>query len=97
MENLKIVTEADEYNRVFESSLAVGFTSPETTKILTTHKAITNEDGSPIAVVGKNYNLVQNADIMPQFHEVILASNLDRTGMAKKSQQSHQGAKTIVT
>ena len=98
MSHLEIVTEvANEYNRVFESSLAVGFTSPETTKILTTHKAITNEDGSPIAVVGKNYNLVQNADIMPQFHDVILASDLDRTDMTKEIQQSHYGAKTIVT
>ena len=34
---------------------------------------------------------------MPQFHEVILASNLDRTGMTKKIDQSHKGAKTIVT
>ena len=87
----------NEYNTVYESDLAVGFTSQDTTKILTTHKAITNEDGSPIAVVGKNYNLVQNADIMPQFHEVILASDLDKTDMTKDIQQSHYGAKTIVT
>ena len=90
----------NEYNRVYEQSL---YTRPAVyiegfnDKQVETHKAIVNGDGNPIAVVGKNYNLVQNADIMPQFHEVILASNLDRTGMTKKIQQSHKGAKTIVT
>ena len=90
----------NEYNKVYEQSL---YTRPavyqqnEEPKRLETHKAIVNEEGSPIAVVGKNYNLVQNADIMPQFHEVILASDLDRTDMTKDIQQSHMGAKTIVT
>ncbi len=80
----------NEYNRVYEQSL---FTKNQTytnnrcvenEQVVETHKAIVNDAGSPIAIVGKNYNLVQNADIMPQFHEVILASNLDRTGMTKK-------------
>ena len=93
----------NEYNRVYEQSL---FTKNQTytnnrcvenEQVVETHKAIVNDAGSPIAIVGKNYNLVQNADIMPQFHEVILASNLDRTGMTKKISQSHRGAKTIVT
>ena len=101
MSNLEIVTDiANEYQRVTEQSL---FTRPAVyldegdNKRVGTHKAIVNELGDPIAVVGINYNLVQNADIMPEFHKVILASNLDRTGMTKKIQQSHHGAKTIVT
>ena len=93
----------NEYNTVYEQNL---FTRNEiwsanklieNEKIVGTHKAIVNDEGSPIAVVGKNYNLVQNADIMPQFHEVILASDLDKTDMTKDIQQSHMGAKTIVT
>ena len=91
MNNLTI---ANEYNVVQERTLHTGGAM---NVLVPTHKAIVNDDGTPIAVVGKNYNLVQNADIMPQFHEVILASNLDRTGMTKKIQQSHMGAKTIVT
>ena len=101
MSNLEIVTDiANEYQRVTEQSL---FTRPAVylddgdNKRVGTHKAIVNELGDPIAVVGINYNLVQNADILPRFHEVILASNLDRTGMTKNIQQSHYGAKTIVT
>ena len=101
MSHLEIVTDiANEYQRVTEQSL---FTRPAVylddgdNKRVGTHKAIVNELGDPIAVVGINYNLVQNADIMPEFHKVILASNLDRTGMTKTIQQSHHGAKTIVT
>ena len=99
MENLRIVTEADEYSRVYEQSI---FTRPavylddSSNKVVETHKAIVDEDGNPIAVVGKNYNLVQNADIMPQFHDVIMASSLDKTGMTKKISYSHNGAKTKV-
>ena len=90
----------NEYNRVEEQSL---FTRPAVylddtnNKVVETHKCIVNHEGSPIAVVGKNYNLVQNADIMPQFHDVIMASDLDKTDMHKTIQQSHVGAKTIVT
>lgn len=93
----------NEYNRVYEQSLFTKnqiYTNNrcvENEQVVETHKAIVNDAGLPIAIVGKNYNLVQNADIMPQFHEVILASNLDRTGMTKKISQSHKGAKTIVT
>jgi len=100
MDNLRIVEDiANEYQRVTEQGLltrpAVYKDGDE--KRVGTHKAIVNELGDPIAVVGINYNLVQNADILPRFHEVILASNLDRTGMTKNIQQSHYGAKTIVT
>ena len=98
MENLNIV---NEYNVVFEKDLwthnELGNYTNGNEQLVTTHKGITNKEGNCIAVVGKNYNLVQNADIMPQFHEVILASDLDRTDMTKDIQQSHMGAKTIVT
>ena len=99
MENLRLVTEADEYTRVYEQSI---FTRPAVyiegfnDKQVETHKAIVDGDGNPIAVVGKNYNLVQNADIMPQFHDVIMASSLDKTGMTKEISYSHNGAKTKV-
>ena len=99
MSHLEIVTEADEYQEVFEQTL---FTRPAVyiqggEKAVGIAKGIVNELGDCIAVVGMNYNLVQNKDIMPKFHEVILASDLDKTGMTKEIQQSHYGAKTIVT
>ena len=99
MENLRIVTEADEYQEVFEQTL---FTRPAVymqggEKAVGIAKGIVNELGDCIAVVGMNYNLVQNKVIMPQFHKVILDSDLDKTGMTKEIQQSHYGAKTIVT
>tara|TARA_B100000795_G_scaffold257888_1_gene231508 strand:- start:456 stop:1292 length:837 start_codon:yes stop_codon:yes gene_type:complete len=98
MNNLTI---ANEYNTVFEKNLwtknELGNYINGDEQFVTTHKGITNEQGHCIAVVGRNYNLVQNADIMPQFHEVILASDLDKTDMTKDIQQSHMGAKTIVT
>jgi hypothetical protein len=99
MENLSIVTDTNEYQTVYEQSL---YTRPavylddEMPKRLETHKAIVNKDGDPIAVVGKNYNVVQDSDIMPQFHDVIMASSLDKTGMTKKIEYSHNGAKTKV-
>ena len=44
----------NEYPRVYEQSL---FTKKEwIEKTVETHKAIVNEAGEPIAVVGKNYN-----------------------------------------
>ena len=88
-----------EYQTVYEQSL---YTRPavylddEMPKRLETHKAIVNKDGDPIAVVGKNYNVVQDSDIMPQFYDVIMASNLDKTGMTQKISYSHNGAKTKV-
>ena len=99
MSHLEIVTEADEYQEVFEQTL---FTRPAVymqggEKAVGIAKGIVNELGDCIAVVGMNYNLVQNKVIMPQFHEVIMASDLDKTGMTKEIQQSHYGAKTIVT
>tara|TARA_R110000824_G_scaffold28442_2_gene95585 strand:- start:1218 stop:2051 length:834 start_codon:yes stop_codon:yes gene_type:complete len=97
MENLRIVTEADEYQEVFEKDLFTDKSDEHLYKRVGIAKGIVNELGDCIAVVGMKYHLVQNKDIMPQFHEVILASNLDKTGMTKEIQQSHYGAKTIVT
>ena len=80
----------NEYPRVYEQSL---FTKKEwIQKTVETHKAIVNEAREPIAVVGKNYKVVQDADVMPQFHDVIMKSNLDKTGMTKKISYSHNGA-----
>ena len=51
MENLRIVTEADEYSRVYEQSI---FTRPavylddSSNKVVETHKAIVDEDGKTI-------------------------------------------------
>ena len=92
----------NEYPKVYEQSLFTKneiYTNDrcvENEKPVETHKAIVNEAGNPIAVVGKNYNLVQDADVMPQFHDVIMKSNLDKTGMTKKIHYSHNGAKTKV-
>lgn len=99
MENLTIVTDTNEYQTVYEQSLYTRpavYLNDEMPKRLETHKAIVNKDGDPIAVVGKNYNVVQDSDIMPQFHDVIMASSLDKTGMTKKISYSHNGAKTKV-
>jgi len=97
MENLRIVTEADEYQEVFEKDLFTDKGDEHLYKRVGLAKGIVNELGDCIAVVGMNYNLVQNKDIMPKFHEVIMASALDKTGMTKEIEQSHYGAKTIVT
>jgi hypothetical protein len=97
MDNLRIVTEADEYQEVFEKDLFTDKSDIHVYKRVGIAKGIVNEIGDCIAVVGRNYNLVQNKDIMPQFHDVIMASDLDKTGMTKEIQQSHYGAKTIVT
>jgi len=62
------------------------------------HKAIVDdESGSIIAVVGKGYNLVQNADIIPQYEDAIRRSNLNTDGMERIVQYSHDGARTVVS
>lgn len=60
------------------------------------HKAIVDESGRMISVVGKNYNLVQNRDIIPQYEDAIMRSNLDTNGIKRNIQYSHNGARTIV-
>jgi len=62
------------------------------------HKAIVEEDtGRIISVVGKGYNLVQNADIIPQYESAIARSNLNTEGMIRDVNYSHDGARTVVS
>jgi len=65
--------------------------------IITTHKAVVDEKGNIISVVGKGYNVIQNADIIPDYERAIYRSGLDTRGMERDIQQSHGGARTVVT
>lgn len=65
--------------------------------IITTHKAVVDEGGNIISVVGKGYNVIQNADIIPDYERAIYRSGLNTTGMERDIQQSHGGARTVVT
>jgi hypothetical protein len=60
-------------------------------------KAIVNPDNEKIiSVVGSGYQLVQNADIFPQYDEAIYMSDLNTTGMTRKISTSHGGGRTKV-
>jgi len=60
-------------------------------------KAIVNPNTEEIiAVVGSGYQLVQNADIFPQYDEAIELSDLNTTGMTRKVSTSHGGGRTKV-
>ena len=65
--------------------------------IINTHKAVVDEKGNIISVVGKGYNVIQNADIIPDYERAIYRSGLNTTGMERDIQQSHGGARTVVT
>ena len=65
--------------------------------IISTHKAIIDDAGNIISVVGKGYNVVQNADIIPDYERAIYRSQLDTTDMKRDIQQSHGGARTVCT
>ena len=65
--------------------------------MITTHKAIIDDAGNIISVVGKGYNVVQNADIIPDYERAIYRSQLDTTDMKRDIQQSHGGARTVCT
>jgi hypothetical protein len=65
--------------------------------IINTHKAVVDEKGNIISVVGKGYNVIQNADIIPDYERAIYRSGLDTTSMERDIQQSHGGARTVVT
>jgi hypothetical protein len=66
-------------------------------QIINTHKAVVDEKGNIISVVGKGYNVIQNADIIPDYERAIYRSGLNTTGMERDIQQSHGGARTVVT
>jgi len=65
--------------------------------IINTHKAVVDEKGNIISVVGKGYNVIQNADIIPDYERAIYRSGLNTRGMERDIQQSHGGARTVVT
>lgn len=65
--------------------------------IINTHKAVVDEKGNIISVVGKGYNVIQNADIIPDYERAIYRSGLNTTAMERDIQQSHGGARTVVT
>jgi len=62
-----------------------------------THKAVVDDEGNILSIVGKGYNVIQNADIIPDYERAIYLSELDTTGMTRDIQQSHGGARTVVT
>ena len=62
------------------------------------HKAIVNPVTEKIvSVVGSGYQLVQNADVFPQFEDAIRLSNLDTNGMVRNVSTSHDGGRTVVS
>ena len=65
--------------------------------VINTHKAIVDDKGNIISVVGKGYNVVQNADIIPDYERAIYRSGLNTHGMERDIQQSHGGARTVCT
>ena len=65
--------------------------------IISTHKGVVDEKGNIISVVGKGYNVIQNADIIPDYERAIYRSGLNTTAMERDIQQSHGGARTVVT
>ena len=59
-----------------------------------THKAVVDDEGNILSIVGKGYNVIQNADIIPDYERAIYLSGLDTTGMTRDIQQSHGGARS---
>ena len=95
MTNLKLVENGLEdisFPLVHEASLYAGMRST----FVESHKAIQDEHGVPIAVVGSGYTLVQNNDVYPQIEDAIHSSAIDTRGMIRDIKSSHNGARTIV-
>jgi len=78
----------------FETSIGAMIGYDQVTK----HKAIVNPETEQIvSVVGSGYQLVQNADVFPQFEDAIRLSGLDSNGMERKISTSHGGGRTVVS
>ena len=78
----------------FETSIGAMIGYDQVTK----HKAIVNPETEQIvSVVGSGYQLVQNADVFPQFEDAIRLSGLDSNGMERDIQTSHGGGRTVVS
>ena len=88
--------ESNEYESLSIKGL-MQYEEQEYERIITTHKAIIDEEGNLLSVVGQGYNTVWNGDIIPDYEKAIYASDLDTTGMTREIQQSHGGARTVVT
>ena len=86
------------YTKTIENIVMNNFSEQqEYEHIINTHKAVVDEKGNIISVVGKGYNVIQNADIIPDYERAIYRSGLDTRGMERDIQQSHGGARTVVT
>jgi hypothetical protein len=78
----------------FETSIGAMIGYDQVTK----HKAIVNPENERIvSVVGSGYQLVQNADVFPQFEDAIRLSALDTNGMERNIATSHGGGRTVVS
>ena len=64
--------------------------------MVASHKGI-ELNGKNIAVVGIGYTVLQNDGIYREIEEAIYNSALDTTGMTRRINTSHNGARTIVT
>ena len=96
MTNLRLVNGLESkisFPLVHEASLHAGMRNT----FVESHKAIQDEHGRPIAVVGSGYTLVQNNDVYPQIEDAIYASAINTRGMTRDIKSSHGGARTIVT
>ena len=82
--------DSDNFNRSY-------YEEEEQERIISTHKAVIDDEGNIISIVGKGYNIVQNADIIPDYERAIYRSELNTAGMERNIQQSHGGARTVVT
>ena len=86
------------YTKTIENVVMNNFSEQqEYEHIINTHKAVVDEKGNIISVVGKGYNVIQNADIIPDYERAIYRSGLNTTAMERDIQQSHGGARTVVT
>ena len=86
------------YTKTIENVVMNNFSEQqEYEHIINTHKAVVDEKGNIISVVGKGYNVIQNADIIPDYERAIYLSGLNTQGMERDIQQSHGGARTVVT
>ena len=63
---------------------------------IASHKGI-ELNGNNIAIVGVGYTVLQNDGIYKEIEEAIYNSALDTTGMTRRINTSHNGARTIVT
>jgi len=96
--NVMSLGSVDDWGEVKEAELytKTGYTYLWDEIVAPRHKAIVDSNGRLISVVGKNYNLVQNRDIIPQYEDAIMRSNLDTNGIQRNIQYSHSGARTVV-